>query len=128
MPLIQVSRSRLRDRLIQVQQRVGDHGPGRAFGGRVGGGRPIEAARDVGGWRVTHRRKANVARACGVRAASLSTRRASARAASKYASSLSSASAWSGVFVRTRRTVQDSRLVASRVRKLGYGDVRRMKV
>ena len=44
------------------------------------------------------------------------------------AGSLSSVSAWSGVFVRTRRTVQNSRLVASNVMKLGYGDVRRQKV
>ena len=44
------------------------------------------------------------------------------RAASKDASSFSIVSACSGVFVRTRRTVVYSRLVASNVMKLGYGD------
>ena len=55
-------------------------------------------------------------------------RRASARAVSKDAGSLRSVSACSGVFVRTRRTWQNSRLVASNVMKLGYGDVRRQNV
>src|SRR5262249_775201 len=55
-------------------------------------------------------------------------RRASARAASKYASSFNVVSACSGVFVRTRRTVHASRLVESNVVNAGYGAVRRMNV
>jgi len=47
--------------------------------------------------------------------------------ASKKASSFSVVSAWRGVFVRTRRTVQCSRLVASNVMKLGYVAERRIK-
>src|SRR5262249_39408182 len=53
-------------------------------------------------------------------------RRASARAASKYASSFNVVSACSGVFVRTRRTVHASRLVESNVVDAGYGAGRRM--
>src|SRR5262249_60980186 len=71
-------------------------------------------------------RNASLARESGVDAVRR-TRAASERAASKNASSFSVVSAWSGVFVRTRRTVQRSRLVASNVRKLGYGADRRMK-
>ena len=56
---------------------------------------------------------------------SRNTRAASALAASKNASSFSMVSAWSGVLVRTRRTVQCSRLVASNVIKLGYVAERR---
>ena len=68
------------------------------------------------------------ARGGGVCASRQPSGSASARAASNDAGSFSSVSAWSGVFVRTRRTVQNSRLVASNVMKLGYGDVRRQKV
>ena len=46
-------------------------------------------------------------------------RPASARAASNDAGSFRRVKAWSGVLVRTRRTVQNSRLVASNVMKLG---------
>ena len=42
--------------------------------------------------------------------------------------SFSIVNACSGVFVRTRRTVQDSRLVASNVMNAGYGELRRIKV
>ena len=55
-------------------------------------------------------------------------RRASALAASNDAGSFSSVSAWSGVFVRTRRTVQNSRLGASNVAKVGYVQTRRQNV
>jgi hypothetical protein len=46
-------------------------------------------------------------------------RPASPRAASKKTGSLSVVRAWSGVFVRTRRTVQNSREGASNVSRLG---------
>ena len=55
---------------------------------------------------------------CGV---SLRMRAASDRAASKNAASFSSVSACSGVLVRTRRTVQNSRLVASNVDEARVG-------
>src|SRR5439155_15149418 len=74
------------------------------------------------GVRVTARRKPYVARLSFVTGAGVSRniRAASALAASKNASSFSVVSAWSGVLVRTRRTVQCSRLVASNAIKLGY--------
>ena len=55
-------------------------------------------------------------------------RRASAWALSKKAGSFKPVRACSGVLVRTRRTVQISRLVESKLSMLGYGAVRRMNV
>ena len=138
-------RSLFGEDLVEVQERVRDEGPGGLFrrhrsrrrrsprsSGRL---RPNPSGIDRADARRTPRcdraprlrgpRQGEAERiGCASRqrrlpALSRSVRAASARAASKYASSFSVVSACSGVFVRTRRTVQRSRLVASNVRKLG---------
>src|SRR5436309_1462498 len=80
------------------------------------------------GRRAVHNRNARTARSSGAAAASLSVRAARARAASKKTGSLSVVSACSGVLVRTRRAVQNSRLGASKTVRLGSGAVRRVNV
>ena len=131
---------------VEVQERVRDERPRRLFRGVDAGDRvaldrargrlgilpePFELPRvrgddplDFVGFRRAGRDEAEGVRARGVgrparAGASRNTRAASARAASKYASSFSVVSACSGVLVRTRRTIACSRLVASNVMKLG---------
>ena len=137
----------LRQRFIEVQERVGDERPRGLFRGVDAGNRisldrrarprrapsgtvraaacrtrrsarprPASACASRRGGRRTWRGSSARCRRAGV---SRNTRAASACAASKNASSFSVVSACSGVLVRTRRTVQCSRLVASNVMKLG---------
>ena len=64
----------------------------------------------------------------GSRPASMMARSARARAASTYVGSFINTSAWSGVFVGSRRAVHFSRSGASKVASDGGGTVRLAKV
>src|SRR5687768_15205424 len=86
------------------------------------------AASVPAGERPVQRRKANARRSQSVAPPSRKVFSASARAHSKNNGSLSVASAWSGVFDRTRRTQANSPLGASNVVSTGYGTERKRNV